>query len=53
MLVQAMLLMSPGNLVTADQKLLTLLNQDRSRYRLFDPGDVAELSEKLLVVLVA
>jgi hypothetical protein len=48
-----MWLMSHGNLVAADQKLLTLLNQDRSLYRLFDPGDVAELSEKLLVLLVA
>ena len=53
MLVQAMWLMPSGNLVAADQKLLTLLDQDRRRNRLFDQGDVAKLSEKLLVVLVA
>jgi hypothetical protein len=29
--------MSPGNLVAADQKLLTLLNQDLRRNRLLDP----------------
>ena len=53
MLVQAMWLMSPGNLVAADQKLLAGLDQNLRWNRLLDPGDMVELGQKLPILLVA
>jgi hypothetical protein len=53
MLVRAKRQISPGNLVAADQKLLAGLNQDGRRDRLFDPGDMLELGQKLPVLLVS
>ena len=53
MLVRAKRLISPGNLETADQKLLTGLDQNSRRDWLLDPGDMVELSKQVLVLLVS
>ncbi len=53
MLVRAKWVMFLDSLVAANQKLLALLNQDSSRNGLLDPGNVTELSAKLLVLLMS
>lgn len=53
MLVQAMLLMSPGNLVAADQKLLAGSDQDSRRGRLLDLGYMLKLGQEGVALLMA
>ena len=43
----------PSNLDVPNQKLMTGLNQNGRRNRLFDPGDVVKLSQKLPILVVA
>jgi hypothetical protein len=53
MLVRAKRLISPGNLVAADEKLLAGLNQNFTWDRLFKPDHMVKLCQKLAVFVMA
>jgi hypothetical protein len=53
MLVRAKWVISPSNLGIADQKLLAGLDQNLRRNRLLDPGDMLELGQKVLILVVS